>query len=141
MPGLLLRAWLLAEAAARQLSSPPTDRGAADREVHQVVVASRLFHAAEATRTMLQRAWRESRLRGAAQIVAAGWPDSGAGERLRRTGACMATAAVTVFLLQLIETGEDAPFRWILPVVFAVTGAAMALAADAIARAWKDKHR
>jgi len=136
-----MRAWRVAESVAMRLSSPPTDVAAADGDVHAVIASSRLFHAADTTRSVVECAWASSGVRRLTDIVAAGLPDRGPGDRLRRSGACLTIAAITAFLLQFLGSGEDAPFRWILPLAFAVIGATMAVAAEPIARAWKDKHR
>jgi peptidoglycan/LPS O-acetylase OafA/YrhL len=137
----LLKAWLVAEGLTRRLVSPPGDAAGVDRDVRDVIAGSLLFRSVDAMSTAVGRAWRDSWPRRTAEFVACAWSRGALSERIRRTGGCVAVASLTVLLLQTVQSGEDTPFRWILPLVLGLGGVVALVAPDPIARAWDDKRR
>jgi hypothetical protein len=134
--------WFLAEDAVRLLSAPRKDVARSDREVEQVFRESWLFTSGRAMRAKAMRAWADSRVVARTRPVGATLfpPDSTA--RVRVAGVIALVASITALILQTLEPTPLGPLTWIVPVVTAAAGAAIAFAAAPIARALEDKaHR
>jgi hypothetical protein len=133
--------WTFATAVVSRLTTPRSDIAALDREAVDVIRASRVYGRADAGYAALARAWFGSRARTGAVAFATAWPRASAADTIRSAAWCTVAAASTVLLLQTIESAEDGPFRWVLPLVVAVTAALVARGADALARAWEGRRR
>jgi len=132
--------WFFAEEVVAHLANPRTDVSAADADVRAAIRTSRLFASVQTFVDAAEAAWRTAYIRGAVEPVARVWRECSPGGRMRAIGACTSVAAATVLVLQTVESPEAGPFRWILPVAFGLLGAAVAAAADPIARAWGDRQ-
>jgi hypothetical protein len=133
--------WTFATAVVSGLTTPRSDIAALDREAADVVRASRLYGRADAAYEALARAWFDSRARVYARAFATAWPHASPADAIRSAAWCTVAAAGTVLLLQTIESAEDGPYRWVLPLAVAVTAALVARGADALARAWEERRR
>ncbi len=132
--------WFFAEDVVAHLANPRTDASAADADVRAAIRASRLFASGQTLVDAVENAWRGAAVRRPVEWVARAWREWSLSGCIRAIGACTSVAATTVLMLQIVESPEAGPFRWILPVSFGVLGAAVAAAADPIARAWGDRQ-
>jgi hypothetical protein len=134
---LLVAWWQMSEAFAGRLTEPRRDPESADQAMCEIVSSSRLFALAHRLIATLALAWRWSLARQVARSIERtwrGWPPT---SRVRFVGRCISSAAITVLLLQTVESPQGAPFRWIVPLAVGIGGLLTELLAASVVRRGK----
>jgi hypothetical protein len=126
--------WRFSEGLAARIAHPRRDLVAADAAAWEIIQSSGLLRIVRAWNVTVARAWPSSRVGRSWAAIKRIWLTCERADRLRAAGRCASTASLTVLLLQTIESGQGAPFRWILPLAFGVVGLVVELAAAPILR-------
>ena len=132
--------WRLAQDVVAHLTNPRTDARTADTDVRAAIRDSRVFMSAQAFVDGADTMWHGAYVHRPVEWVARAWRECSPGGRVRAIGACTTVACATALVLQLVESPQDGPLRWILPMTVGVLSAVVAAAADPIARAWGDRQ-
>jgi hypothetical protein len=128
--------WRVSESIAGQLTEPRRDALASDAAVLEMIQSSRLFSIVQALNLTVASAWRSSRVREVSRSAERMWLACPRTDRLRLLGRCTWSAAVTVLVLQTVESPQGAPFRWMLPLALGIGGILAELAAAPFVRTW-----
>jgi hypothetical protein len=132
--------WAYSEAALARVTAPRTDIAQADADMERIVAGSVLAKAAHASVTSVERAFEDSRVRRLVYVGSGVWRECSPVARVRATATTVVVAVLTTMVLQVFESPDVGPWRWVLPCVIGLSAAIVTAAAEPIARAWLDKR-
>jgi hypothetical protein len=132
--------WALSEAALARVTAPRTDIAQADADMERIIAGSVLARAAHASVTSVERACEGSRVRRLVDAGSRVWQECSPVARVRAAATTVVVASLTTIVVQVFESPDAGPLRWVLPCVIGLLAALVAAAAEPIARAWLDRR-
>jgi len=127
--------WALAQHAAVRTTMPKTDLEASDAVVEHLVAGSWIGRGVSGGATLVEHAWRDSRLRAAVVPIQREWSVLDRISAIRAAGVIATVASIVTLVLQALEPTPVGPWSWLLPAACALGGIVACLAAGVIARA------